>query len=84
MPTIIFEKQKVELSFEQVLAAVKQLTPDEIARLQSELLDDAWRLRLDKVLKSMRQSVAASPITDAEIDAEVEAVRTARYAQSRH
>lgn len=81
MPTIVLEQQRVELSVEQILAAIKQLTPEELSGLQRELLGETWRARMNLVLDHIRRNVAA-PLTEADIRTEVETVRGARYAQS--
>jgi len=80
MPRVLAERVEVELSVDQLLSAIRQLGPEEREIIRNELASD-WSQRLDRLLNQVWTRVEQDPIADEEIEIEVEAVRTARYAQ---
>jgi len=80
MPRVLAERVEVELSVDQLLSAIRQLGPEERDIIRDELASD-WSQRLDRLLSQVWTRVEQEPIADAEIEREVEAVRTARYAR---
>ena len=66
------------------MAVLRQLPDDERARIWHEASQQSWEQRLDALLMRIQQRATEldGEMTDAEIDAEVEHVRTYRHAQS--
>jgi hypothetical protein len=83
MPRVLAERVEVVLSVDQLLSAIRQLGPDERDIIRGELASD-WSQRLDRLLSQVWTRVEREPITDTEIEREVEAARTARHARCGH
>ena len=84
MESIVIPQAEVRLSMQQLIAALRQLPTDDQERIWREMSALTWEQRFDALLTRVQQrgSLSGASITDAEIDAEVEAVRSARHAQS--
>lgn len=82
MSTVTFGQAKIELELDQLILALQSLTPDE-RRLVRQALDKDWATELDAILASVHARFQTDPMSDAEISAEVEAVRAERYASCR-
>lgn len=67
----------LNLDYGQLKALVDQLPPQEKAQMERELRRELAMSDFEK----MQQELKDAPITNAEIDAEVEAVRQERYNQ---
>jgi hypothetical protein len=80
MPKVLAEKVEIYLPLDQLVAIVQQLTSEEKKILRRELIDESWSRRLDMLLQRIWARVEAHPIEEAEVDAEVEKARAARYA----
>jgi hypothetical protein len=65
----------VELSFDQLVSAVRQLGPEARTELAKALLETELDEQLDDLLHSLAHRSPADDITDADIVAEVNAVR---------
>jgi hypothetical protein len=83
MARVIVQSQEVELTLPQILEAVRQLRPEEKSIVRRALNDRSWSERTDDLLARVWVRVQQSPITDEEINAEVETVRQALYAAGR-
>jgi len=65
----------VELSLEQLVSVVRQLGPEARTELAKALLETEMDARLDELLRSLADRPAADELSDADIAAEVNAVR---------
>ena len=65
----------VELSLDQLASVVRQLGPEARTELAKVLLETEMDARLDELLRSLADRPAADEIGDADIAAEVNAVR---------
>lgn len=81
MNTVVIRQAEVRVPLEQLLEALRQLSPADREIVRREINRDAWRVRFREALDDIRTRAAQHPLTDAEIDAEVEAVRAERYAR---
>lgn len=81
MPKVVAEKVEIYLPLDQLITIVRQLPPEEKKILRSELMDESWSQRLDALLQRIWARVEAHPIEEAEVNAEVEKAKAARYAQ---
>ena len=84
MARVLVQNREVELTLPQILEAVKQLKPEEKSVIRRALDDRTWSERIDDLLRRIWARVEESPLTEADIDAEVETVRQALYSSSRH
>ena len=84
MARVLVQNREVELTLPQILEAVKQLKPEEKSVIRRALDDRTWAERVDDLLSRIWARVEESPLTEADIDAEVETVRQALYSSSRH
>ncbi len=80
--TIVIEQAEIRLTPQQLANALRQLSPDELEGVLRELALPAWEERFDVLLKRIRARSQQNPITDNEIDAEVETAR-AEFHQGR-
>jgi hypothetical protein len=81
MPQVITQRIELELTLDQILAIVRQLKPREREIVRRAIESPPWSQRLDALLARVWSRVECYPITEEEVDAEVEAARTALYAQ---
>ena len=86
--TVVLDKVEIRLTVEQVITAIKQLPPldQALVRKALDISDDEWGQRFDQLLASVRAKVDAdtNPLTDEDIEAEIDQVRAERDAQSGH
>lgn len=82
MPKIIAQQIELELTLEQILSIVRQLSPEEREMVRQGLELPSWSHRLEALLTRVWSQVERFPLTEAEIEAEVELARTELYAQS--
>lgn len=82
MPKVMAKEVEVELSLDDLLAAIRQLEPEEQEIVRRELELRPWSQRLDDLLARIWARVEQHPISEEEVNAEVEAARAALYAQS--
>lgn len=71
---------QISLSYQQILELVKQLPIEEKAKLGQELVKETIDNRLSRLLNSFK----TNELSQEEIDAEVESVRTELYAGSKN
>ena len=69
---------KVELSVDQLVAAVRQLEPRERLEIAKALVETELDVRMAELIHRLASRPAADDISDADIVAEVNAVRKAR------
>lgn len=69
---------KVELSVDQLVAAVRQLEPRERLEIAKALVETELDVRMAELIHRLASRQAADDISDADIVAEVNAVRKAR------
>ncbi|MGA9348691.1 MAG: hypothetical protein WBW48_07790 [Anaerolineae bacterium] len=81
MPKVISQQVEIDLSLDQVLAVVHQLRPEEREIIRRAIEPPPWNQRLEELLARLWACVEHYPITEEEVDAEVELARTAIYAQ---
>jgi hypothetical protein len=70
----------VQLTLEQLIIAVRQLEPEARAQVAQALLadNDAMDARFQQLIERLSAKPAVTHITDADIDAEIRAVRLAK------
>jgi hypothetical protein len=78
---IIARQGELDLSLDQVLAIVRQLQPRERELVRRAIEPPPWDQRLNALLTRVSARVEKHPISEEEIDAEVEWARRAIYAQ---
>jgi len=81
MPKVIAQQIELELSLDQILALVRQLEPEEQELVRQAIEPRPWRERLEALLARVWARVEQFPISEEEIDVEVERARTAIYTQ---
>ena len=79
MTTIVIEQAEVRLTPQQLVTALRQLSPDELESVIRELEMPPWQERFDLLLRRVRERATEFPISDAEIDTEVETVRGQQF-----
>jgi hypothetical protein len=72
------QRIELDLTLEQILSIVRQLGPQEQEAVRKALETRPWSQRLDALLARVWERVASYPISEEEINEEVERVRTAR------
>lgn len=82
MPTIIIDRVEVLLTLEQLINAVRQLSPEDRERMRRELASPVGLESLETLIQRIRDRAEQSPLSEQEINTEVEVVRDARYRQS--
>jgi len=81
MPKITAQQVELELTLDQIIAIVRQLTPREQEIIRRSIEPPPWHQRLEALLTRVWARVERFPISENEIDAEVERARTALYPQ---
>lgn len=79
MTTIVIEQAEVRLTPQQLVTALRQLSADELEGIFRELEVPSWSERFDTFLRTVREQAEKYPISEQEIDAEVETVREQFY-----
>jgi hypothetical protein len=79
MPRVVAKQVEVELTLDQMMALVRQLKPEEQAIIRRAIQPPPWQQRLEALLTRVWSRVERFPISEEEIDAEVERARTAIY-----
>jgi hypothetical protein len=83
MSKVSAQQVEFDLTLDQVLAVVLQLKPEEREIIRRTIEPPPWNQRLEALLARVWARVERYPITEEEVDAEVELARTAIYAQGR-
>ena len=81
MPKENGQQVELDLTLDQVLTVVRQLKPEEREIIRRAIEPPPWNQRLEELLTRLWVRVERHPITEEEVDAEVELARTAIYAQ---
>ena len=81
MPRVIAQQVELDLTLDQVLTVVRQLKPEEREVIRRAIEPQPWSQHLETLLARVWARVERYPITEEEVDAEVELARTAIYAQ---
>jgi hypothetical protein len=81
MSRVSAQQVEFDLTLEQVLAVVLQLKPEDREIIRRAIEPPPWNERLEALLDRVWARVERYPITEEEVDAEVELARTAIYAQ---
>lgn len=84
MSQVPVRRIELDLTLDPILSIVRQLGPQEQEAVRQILEPRPWSQRLDALLACVWERVAIHPISEEEIEDEVEFVRAARYAQSGH
>ena len=74
---------KIEVNFKQIEQAIDGLSVEERGKLIKRLMKDSWEKRFDKLRSRIRARVKKYPITQEEIDQEVEEAKKEYHAKSR-
>ena len=69
-------------TIDQVLTVVRQLKPEDREIIRRAIEPPPWNQRLEELLTRVWARVESYPITEEEVDAEVELARQAIYAQN--
>ena len=80
MPQAITQRIELNLTLDQILDILRQLRPREREIIRQALEPPPWSQRLNALLARVWSRVECYPITEEEIDAEVEVTRTTLYA----
>jgi hypothetical protein len=78
---VIARQVEFDLSLDQILAIIRQLKPQEREVVRRAIEPLPWEQRLDALLTRVWARVEKYPISEEDIDAEVELVRRAIYVQ---
>jgi hypothetical protein len=70
---------QVELSLDQLVAAIRQLEPAARSEIAKALMDAELDARMAELIQSLSSRPAADDVTDADIVTEVNAVREQRH-----
>jgi hypothetical protein len=84
MAHVMVRNQEIELTIAQIIDAIRQLKPEERNMVRRALDDRAWSERTNELLARVWSKVQDAPLTEAEVNAEVETVRQSLYAARRH
>ncbi len=84
MAKVLVHNQEVELTLAQIIEAIRQLKPEEKNVVRRALNERSWSQRVDDLLARVWARVEESPLSEADINAEAEAVRQALYAAHRN
>ena len=80
MTTIVIDQVQLQLTPQQLAKALRQLSPNELESVLREL-EQPWAQRFDALLTRVRQRALQSPMSDAEIESEVDQARAEHYAR---
>lgn len=69
---------QVTITFDQLLTVVRRLEPEGRSRLAQALADTELDARLSDLITRLAAKAPADDVSDAEIDAEIRAVRQSR------
>ena len=78
LPVRTVKIPEVELTLDQLVAAIRQLEPDARLEITKALMETELDARMAALIKSLSHSPPAGDITDADIVAEVNVVRKHR------
>ncbi len=81
MSQILLDKVRVELTSDQIIAALHQLPARERERVRRELDSEQWRREFEQLLAKFQARAKKHPISEVEIIEEVRIVRAARRAR---
>lgn len=81
MSQIMLNQVRVELTREQIIAAVRQLPPRDREHIRRALDSEQWRREFEQLLGRIQVRVKKRPISDNEIFEEVRLVRAERRAR---
>ncbi len=81
MSEVFLNNVRVELTSDQIIAAVRQLPERERERVRRELDTQQWRREFEQMLRRFQARAKKHPISEAEINEEVRIVRAARRAR---
>ena len=70
---------QVELTLDQLVAAVRQLEPDARSEIAKVLMETELDARMAELIKSLASRPPADDVSDADIVSEVKAVREQRH-----
>ena len=76
VPTVTIPE--VQLTLDQLVAAIRQLEPDARSEIARVLMESELDTRMDELIKSLASRSPADDISDADIVSEVKAVREQR------
>lgn len=79
MTTIVIDQVQVQLTPQQLASALRQLSADELESVLRQLELPSWEQRLDSLLARVRERAIQYPLSDQEIDTEIEAARAQHY-----
>jgi len=81
MPKITAHQIEIELTLDQIVALVRELKPGEQEIIRRVIEPPAWHQRLEALLARVWSRVERLPISEEEIDAEVERARKVIYTE---
>ena len=81
MPKVTAQQVELELTLDQIVALVRQLKPKEREIIRRAIEPPPWHQRLEALLDRVWARVERFPISEEEIDAEVELARRAIHTQ---
>jgi len=81
MSQVILNNVWMDLTAEHILAVLRQMPPEERERVRCELEAEEWKREFKGLLARIHARVDQSPVSEEEIDQEVQAVREVRRAR---
>jgi len=81
MSQVMLNRVKVDLTSDQIIAALRQMPQRERARVRRELDTELWQREFKALLAKFQARAEKYPLTEAEIIEEVRHVRTGRRNQ---
>jgi hypothetical protein len=81
MSQVMLNNVWVELTAEHILAVLRQMPLEEREKVRCGLETEDWKREFKELLARIHAGVEQSPISEQEIDKEVQAVRGARRAR---
>jgi len=81
MSQVMLNNVWMELTAEQILTVLRQLPPKEREKVRCELEAEEWKREFRELLARTHARVDQSPVSDEEIDKEVQVVREERRAR---
>ena len=81
MSQVLLDKVRVELTSDQIIAALRQLPPGERERVRRALDSEQWRQQFEQLLSRFQARAKKHPVLEEEILKEVHVVRAERRAR---
>ncbi len=81
MNQLLIKPNEPRLTLDDLIQALRQLTPAEREIVRHEVNKQTWQTQFRQILASIQAQMIESEMSEAEIEAEIEAARSERYAR---